>query len=489
MNRKGIRAKDMFRFLSVGRFYWRLAILPLIGAILLYGSYVLTHGEEVLPISFPATFLTSYFTTIWFIGTTLRDRTISIMPLLQLLPINKTKKQCWLYLRSAWLPGLLLLLGAMITPEFGHIFRLEWLLLFLPYMIAVVILLGILHWKGSFVVVDTETFLGSLTSRDQTILSLITFTLGVSPIIYDFFSVPLKVITTAFLFIVAFVYGRSSLHAFQIDGDWMKNNKDEKVRKKRGFSFINKRKSSSVRYFYYLEWSVIQRPLLFYLLNFGIVLFVVLIYYALGGLFSFQNDVSIFERGLIVSLLVTYSTFLIHHPILPSFALDETDMLLPLNQRKKSIVHTMNQIFRPSVYTILNSIAITVLIIFIHLGLSLIIQQPQLSQGKFLWNVFSGVWITIVFSIMLYSLLDFLLLSMMVFMQTLRRFKLSLLIYHASLFFYVTPLFLISFLHQEKILSMDTYIDYSAIPMYVAIFILARIGLHFVLKKVQVISR
>lgn len=482
--KNALRAKEMFRFLSVGRFYWRLLVLPLVGGILLYVSYLVTHDEKVLPLSFLTLFFIVYFITLGYIGSSARDRIIRIMTQIQLLPITKREKQFWLYLRSTWLPAVLLFLGAVITAYFSLSIRLEELLPFLPYATAVTLLLSILHWKGSYLVVDTENFVGVVSSREQTLLSFVTIMLSISPIIYHLMPLPLKVITTLLLLVIAIIYGKSDLHAFQIDGGSTESKGNPKNKKRRDFSFLKGMNSSLARYLYYLEWKDIKSPVLSYLVNLGTVLFVVLVYYTIGGLFAAQNNIAIFERGLKLSLFVSYFTFLMHHADFTN-SVKETDLLLPLTHSTKSIASTINQIVRPTVYTFLNTAGVVLVIRVVHLALTQVIEQPQI-QGSLLFYTFTYTLLTLALSITVFSLMDLLILVMTVAMQAFGYYKASRFVLQWSLFFYVFTFILV--FSQEQLSRLETLISYPVLAIYPVIFLFSRISLHFVMKKVQVIT-
>lgn len=492
-SRKGLRVKDAFRFLSVGRFYWRLLILPVIGAVLMFASMgynvilEASIGDSILPFSFTGIFFTTYLVTLGFIGSSVRNKITRIMNLIQLLPIAKREKYFWLYLRSTWLPAILLFAGAIVAVFLTDRNALGLLLPFLPYVIAAVLLLSILHWKGSFDVVDTETLIGVVASREETLLSYVSFALLISPIIYDFLPLFLKVMTAVLVFVIALMYGRSFAHEVQInEGVFLQDDHNIKDEKQVNLSFLAPIKSSLVRYFYYLEWTEIKKTVNFFKLNFVTVLFFVIVYYAIGGLFAPGNEISNFERGVMLCLFISFFTFNMRHT---SDVAKETNILLPLSQSKKAVANMISQILRPTVYTFINTIGIVLLIDFLHWGLSLVIEQPQLLHGRLVLYTLPHIFTILALAIAAFSFMDFLLNFLIVIMQRFGYFKADNWLIAISTFFNTVAFFAVAMMLIGRSLSVEIFLGYPAIALYGMIFLLSRIGLYFVTKRIQVVTR
>ncbi len=157
MSRKlNLRAQDLFALTHSGRFYWRLLVLPLSGAWLAIISFFFSTNniERTIPVpfSFAAVFYVTFLLYLWWVGSSLGDQLFGrqVIDLMLLWPLPKRSKQGWLYLRSTWLPALLLMLGAIPAAYLVHGAHAATILFTsLPYGLAAAFLLSVLIWKGS----------------------------------------------------------------------------------------------------------------------------------------------------------------------------------------------------------------------------------------------------------------------------------------------------------------------------------------------------
>ncbi|TCT12219.1 hypothetical protein EDC18_11365 [Natranaerovirga pectinivora] len=492
MNRKrSLKVKEIFSFLEVGIFYWRLLILPFAGVFLFVVSFSIseniTFGKGVL--SFSATFYTLFLLILggW-IGSFVRDKIINrnVIDLILLWPLNKRKKLFWIQLRSTWIPAILLILGAMIGGYFLEPSALGMLLNSLPYGLALAFFLSVLIWKGSYDVTEVGDFVGKVSYREEIGLSLLTTFLCFSPILLELLPFYVQNMVSIGLLLIGFVYRKSSKHEIQIGGGECNQSKSPENGKPQDLSFLKSIKNPMFRYFYYLEWDYIKKPIKSYLINIAAVSFIVLIYYAYTGLFSSNNDISNFHRSLFISLLVSYTSVFMHQG--EQMMNNEMKILLPLSPIKKAITHLLNRILRPTAYAFLNIIGVVLIIGLSHRGLSLIIQQPYLPYGSLILEIFMYTLMLLPLSIAAFSLLDFILKGLMVVMQGLGFFKVCSLLNRGTFFFYFFPLLFLVVMRGEELPRIEIFIRHSAIPLYLGVFVLSQMGLYWTMKKIQVIS-
>ena len=495
MNRKhGLKVKDIFSFLEVGAFYWRLLILPLVGAFLSFLSFYmnenLTYGDGIHFLSFGAIFYTAFLFALLWIGSDVRDKIFArnAMDFILLWPISKREKLFWMQLRSTWLPGILLILGGIIGSYLMHPNTIGMLIRSLPYGLAVGFFLSILLWKGSYAVLDAGSFVGKVSYREEMGVSFLIFFLCLSPVVLDFLHFYVEIIVSILLLFAGFAYGGSSKQEIQIGAGSDNHNESSRSEKLRDFRILESIQSPLYRYLYYLEWDNVKKPLQSFLINLAGVCFIVLVYYAIGRLFSSNNDVYSFHRALYLSFLVSYSTLLMHHDGGMTNDFYDMTILLPLSPRKKAIADLLKRIIRPTVYTFLNVIGVVLLIGLLHQGLSLMIPQPHLSYGRLTLGILMYTLTFLPLSIAAVSLIDFLLKVLTVTLQGLGFFKVCSLLHRGAFYLYVFPLFFVSAVSRGELSRIEIFLGYRAIILYVGVFFLSQMGLCWTFKKVQVIS-
>ncbi|MFP4015597.1 MAG: hypothetical protein ACLFUI_01075 [Halanaerobiales bacterium] len=489
IKKRAFKIREIFSFLEVGGLYWRLLILPFIGAFI---SFLIFEVEVSLFVnnflSSTAIFNTIFLFVLLWIGSSIRDKLFArnVINLILLWPISKRQKMFYLYLRSTWLPGVLLLLGAISVLLFIHSDALGMLIASLPYLLAVGFFIGVINWKGSYIVTDAGSFVGKISVREETSFYFIFF-ICLSPIVFDYLPFILEFIATVFLIILGFVYGKSTGHEIQNRGITDNNVKSYREDKTQDLNFFESIKSTFWRYYYYLEWNTIKSPLQMILLNVFTSLFISTLYYALLGMFSSDIDITYFQRVLYISFFASFSTIMMNNLELLFYGKEKVDMLLPLSYEKKAVVSSLHRIFLPSVYTFFNAAVVSLIINLFHRGLAVITPQPHLAFGSL---VFDTLFYTLSFlplSIAAYSLMEFLLTAVIIILEALRFMKLSSSLYRGTFLFYLIPLgFLWTFI-GEKIITLESFLGYQAIAIYIGVFLLSRIGLYWGKRRVQVI--
>ena len=498
MSRKHIlKAKGAFSFLERGVFYWRLLILPFVGAFISFASYGL--GDESIFVgkflSFNAYFYTSFLFIVVWIGSSVRDRIFArnVMESILLWPISIKEKMFWLYLRSFWLPVVFLLLGAIPVVYFIHFEAFQAFFVSLPYGLAAGFFLSIINWKGSYDVVDAGSFVGKISVREENFFFYIFF-ICLSPIVFDFLPFVLEIIATVFLLIMGFVYKNSRKQEIQSGGlsdhseEETDNNKSSELEKKGYLIFFQSTKSGICRYFYFLEWNTIKKPLQSLLTNMGLVLFMSVIYYALGGLFSSNIEISNINRGLYISLLLSFSTIYMQYAEMLEDDRLKIAMLLPLSYRKKAVVNVLQRTFLPIIYTLLNIVVVSLVINLSHRGLSLIIPQPHLPFGRLLFDTLIYTLIFLPSAIAVYSLIEFLIRILTVILQALGLVKVYSLLHKGTFFLYLFPLIFLLIVVGEYLLMFEEFLGYPVIILSIGIFLLSRLGNYWAMKRLQVIS-
>lgn len=501
--------RKKLKFFGAGRFYWKLSILPFIGAFLAIITFILSLNgfpdDPILPISFNPLFFTVFLLLIFWIANQFQDKLLAnnAINLYMLWPTNKRSKMLWLYFYSSWLPASLLFLGASIGILFVAPSFIWSILIFLPYAIASVITMSILFWKGSFTTVDTGNFPGKISYREETYLSFITFFISISPFIVNPLNFPLLLLVSLIMISIAVIYALSTKKELQTSGSHQgpvdsilqkssaKKQNEEKVN-------IPLKKGPLLRYFLYLEWDFIQiyyikpfslKKFLFpFSISFISGLFIVFVYYALGGFLNPKTHLPIEEQAAYISLLITFTVFFSHWMEILINNQQKITLLLPVSLQAKSIARFFSKLMRPLIYTILYMFLFPIILIMTHLLLSNFMEQhipPYWELVKFAL-IYSAVFIP--FCLAILNTVEFLFCSIIILLQKLSFYKLALWLSSSTFFVSIFPFVFVMTMINQDLSGIKYLVSYQAITLYFVLFSLSKLGLHWTTKKTQVIT-
>jgi len=495
--RPNLPFREVLAFLHVGSFYWRLLILPFVGAFMGFITYLfsadMVDGNVGLTLSFAAIFYTVFLFALWHINSSFQGHLFAqkIIDLIVLWPLAKRTKFFWLYLRGTWLPAILLMVGAVPGVYFTHGGQAVRLLLpSLLYALAAAYFSSVFQWKGSFVVIDAGSPIGKFSVRQKSALTLVTFFVSLSPLILGLLSPAMKVIITVGFCALGYVYMGLSKHEMQVWGEGAHPSQTADEHRPRDLRHMAKAQNPAYRYFCFLEWGELRRPLTSLLIHAaGAFIQVTIFYVFVGGMFSINQEAPVHYHSLYLSLLVCTSTFAIATgSIIMDNNAQGTGLLLPLSPAKKTLVNIFRRILRPSVYTFFNIVVAALLLSMARWALSLFMPLTQMPFGQLTLQALRFAPVFILLTLTMQSLLELVLKTITLALQRAKFYQGANQFYSWGAFYLVTGLpIAIPIIISQDLSRLSFLLGLPAVILYLSVFFLCQLSLHFTMQKVQVL--